>query len=74
MSIQNFQTEIQNTLEHANLDRDLGSDANINYSTLHDIIQKVKLKHMTVKLVEFVKHKHKNITMDYSRNPKVYSI
>ncbi len=57
-SIQNFQTHIQNALEHANLDRDLGSDPNINYSTLHEIIQKAKLKHMHVKLVKFVKHKH----------------
>ncbi len=58
-SIQRFQKEIQNSLEHVNLDQDLGSDPNINYSTLHEIIQKVKLKHMPVKWVKFVKHKHK---------------
>ncbi len=58
-SIQHFQKEIQNSLEHANLDRDLGSDPNINNSTLHEIIQKAKLKHMSVKLAKFVKHKHK---------------
>ncbi len=32
---------------------------NTNYGTLHEIIQKAKLKHMPVKLVKFVKHKHK---------------
>ncbi len=58
-SIQNLQTEIQNALDQANLDGDLGSDPNINYSTLHEIIHKAKLKHMPVKLVKFVKHKHK---------------
>ena len=58
-SIQKFQKEIQNALEHANLDRDLNSNPNLNYSTLHEIIQLAKHKHMPVKWVKFDKHKHK---------------
>ncbi len=58
-SIQNFQNEIQNALEHENLDLDLGSDPNINYSILHEISQKAKQKYIPVKLVKLVKHKHK---------------
>ncbi len=57
-SIQKIQKEIQNALEHANLDRNMGSDPNINYSTLHEIIQKAKLNQMPVKWVKCVKHKH----------------
>ena len=58
-SIQNFHGEIQNALDHANLNNDLDTDPNLNYNTLHEIIQQAKLKHMPIKLVKFNKYKHK---------------
>ncbi len=45
--------------KHANLNRNLNRDPNLNYNTLHVIIQQAKLKHMPIKMVKFDKHKHK---------------
>ncbi len=59
MSIQNFHGEIQNALDHANLNSALDTDPNLNYNTLHKIIQQAKLKLMPIKLVKFNKYKHK---------------
>ncbi len=36
--------KIQNAANHANLDRVLNIDENLNYNTLHVIIQQAKLK------------------------------
>ncbi len=58
-SIQNFHGEIQNALDHANLNSDLDIDPNLIYNTLHKIIQQTKLKHMPIKIVKFNKYKHK---------------
>ncbi len=55
--MQNFHDEIQNALNHANLNRNLNRDPNLNYNTLHVIIQQAK--HMPMKMVKFDKHKHK---------------
>ncbi len=49
-SIQTFESDIQNALEHVNLNSDLSSDPNLNYSALHGIIQQAKLKHIPVKV------------------------
>ncbi len=37
-SIQNCHGEIQNSLDHSNLNSDLNTDPNLNYNTLHKII------------------------------------
>ncbi len=58
-SIQNFHGEIQNALDHANLNSDLDIDPNLIYNALHKIIQQTKLKHMPINLVKFNKYKHK---------------
>ncbi len=42
-SIQIFHDEIQNDLNHTNLNRHLDTDPNLNYNTLHEIIQQTKL-------------------------------
>ncbi len=65
-SIQKFELDTQNTLEHVNLNRGLNSDPNLNYSTLHEIIQQAKLKHMHIKWFKFDKHKH-NISLWITR-------
>ncbi len=59
MKMQNFHDEIQITLNHVNLDRDLNRDPNLNDNTLHVIIPQAKLIHMPIKMVKFDKHKHK---------------
>ncbi len=58
-SIQKCHGEIQNALDHTNLNSDLDTETNLNYNTLHKIIQQAKLKHMPIKLVKFNKYQHK---------------
>ncbi len=58
-SIETFHDEIQNALNHTNLNRNLDTDPNLNYNSLHEIIQQTKLKHMPIKPVKLDKHKHK---------------
>ncbi len=72
-SMQHFHGEIQNALDHANLNSDLDTDPNLNYNTLYEKIQQAKLKHMPIKLVKFNKYKQ-NITMDYQRNLTIHSV
>ncbi len=43
-SIQNFHGELQNALDHANLNSNLDTNPNLNYNTLHKIIQQAELK------------------------------
>ncbi len=45
--------------DHTILNSDLDTDSNLNYNTLHEIIQQAKLKYMPIKLVKFNKYKHK---------------
>ncbi len=58
-SIQHFQQEILNSLEHINLINNYHIDPNQNYNVLHKIIQRAKIKHIPDKLVKFNKSKHK---------------
>ncbi len=58
-SIQNFQQEILNSLEHINLINDYHIDPNQNYNVLHKIIQQAKIKHIPDKLLKFNKSKPK---------------
>ncbi len=57
-SIQKNHNEIQNAINYTNLNGKLDTDPNINYNTLHEVIQQAKLKHMSIQLVKFDKHKH----------------
>ncbi len=48
-SIHKFHDEIQNALYHANLNRNLDIDPNLNYNTLHEVFHKAMLKHNAYK-------------------------
>ena len=51
--------EIENSLVQTNLDNDLLSDPNNDYSLLEKIITDTRNKHMAHKMVKFKTYKHK---------------
>ncbi len=57
--IENFKLELQTSLNSVPLVSDLHTDPNINYNTLHNVIQDAKRKHMPTIKVKFNKYRHK---------------
>ena len=57
-SVDLFRNEIINSEMYASLDKDINSNPNSNYNTIHNIIDKAKKLHFHSKTVTFNKHKH----------------
>ncbi len=57
--VQNFINEIQASNILSDIKLNLTQDLNINYNSMHDVIQYAKTTHMPQKIVKFNKYKHK---------------
>ena len=58
-AVNNFLEEVQNTDFLSTLDQSLHADPNKNYDSLHEMLTKIKDKHLPYKKVKVKKHKHK---------------
>ena len=58
-SVNNFYQELLNVNIMQSLDTDLSKDPNLNYETLHRILNQAKQKHLPIRTVKFQKYKHK---------------
>ncbi len=57
--VDNFKSELQSSLNRESLIDDLHTNPNINYNTVHRLIQNAKHKHLPTIKVKFNKYKHK---------------